>query len=1128
MKFNLCGKVRNEQGLPHKMFLIMKLTAILLVICLHVGAKGFSQSINITGKNVPLENIFSAIEKQSGYFFFYKYNDLKLARPVNVDIKNSTIEQALTQSLSGQPFTFSIRNQTIVITKKQNYTVFVQDSVLTIKGRVMDTQSPPLPLVGVNVKVKGKNAGATTDREGNFTVKALKTDILVFSMIGFTPYEERVGSTGFKEVNLREELKALAELVVVGYGTQKKTNLTGAVSSVKSEDLAGRTSTSVGSALQGQMPGVTVINSTALPGSGPTSIRIRGIGTLNDSNPLIVVDGIPGGDLNILNMNDIEQISVLKDAASSSIYGVRGANGVILVTTKKGSDGKPVLSYNNYFGWQTPTALPKFLGSVDYMTMLNEAKVNSGNNPTYTAEQIEIARNGSDLNYYANTSWIDEMYKSNAGQQNHTLNLSGGANNINYYLSYGYLNQGGLITGDNYKAQRHNVRLRLNTTLFDVLQLDANLGYVDRMQGGSSAGLDFDSGPIQSAHHISPLVPVRFTTGKWGYLGGSANPVALATDGGTNNFSSQEITANIQATLNITKDFRLKAQYGLVKYNSFREIFTKTIDYLSPIDNSLIYQTNNPNKIDNRDYRGLYQTVIAMAEYEKTFAGKHSVKGLAAVSSEENIIQNFDASRTNLPTQDLGSIHLGTLNQLNGYDYREDGQSALQSFFGRLNYGYDDRYLLEGNFRYDGSTRFIKDLRWNWFFSGSAGWVLSRESFFEPLKDVINFAKIRASYGTQGNDKVRDDFGYLSSISSVATMPIGNVVTFGYRQTGVANRLLTWESMAKQNIGLDLAFLDSRMNVTADYFIHNTNDILLEVLLPDVLGTNGVFPFQNAGKVQNKGWEFLVGWQDKINDFSYGASANLSDVRNEVKSMGNLPGKIADQSRLVGYPIDAFYGFEAERISQVSDYSYDAATKKYTPIFPYDISYPMQPGDIMFKDLNGDNKITPADDRKVIGSAIPRYTYGFKGNAAYKGFDFSFFLQGVGKADGLIQSSARHAFVSDSSNPQAVHLDRWTPENTNATYPRLAYGYSYNQRLSTYWLEDASYLRLKNVQLGYTLPKSLTEKLRIDRFRLYVSADNLLTKTDFFYGYDPETPISNGGFYPQVKTFVFGLNINFK
>ncbi len=533
--------------------------------------------------------------------------------------------------------------------------------------------------------------------------------------------------------------------------------------------------------------------------------------------------------------------------------------------------------------------------------------------------------------------------------------------------------------------------------------------------------------------------------------------------------------------------------------------------------------TNSPNKIDNRDYTSTYQTLIATAEYEKTFADKHYLKVLGGASSEENSNTYFLASRTNVPTQDVGSINLGTLNQLNNGD---GSQNALQSLFGRVNYSFQEKYLLEGNFRYDGSSRFASNLRLNTFLSGSAGWVFSKEKFFAPLEGIINFGKIRASYGTQGNDKVGSDFAYLAAINSVNTMPIGNETTVGYRQTGIANPLLTWESVIKQDIGIDLTMLNNRLSLTADYYKNSTNDILLEVPLPDVLGTG--YPPQNAGKVENKGWELQVGWKDNIQDFNYGVNFNLSDVRNKVTSLGNAPAVIGDRLRMVGHPIDAFYGFVADRISQVSDYTFDPATNNYTPNFPFDASYPMLPGDIMFRDLNGDGRITPADDRQVIGSQIPRYTYGFRANMGYKGVDLSFFLQGVGQADGLITGGARHALINDGSNPQAVHLDRWTPTNTGASYPRLAYGYSYNQRLSSYWLEDASYLRLKNVQVGYTFPKSITEKLHIDRLRFYASADNLFTSTNYFYGYDPETPVSSGGFYPQVKTFIFGLNINFK
>lgn len=1104
---------------PGKTYRVMRITAALvLFLSLQAAAAAFAQKITLSEDKAPLREIFRQIKAQSGYNFLFNTEMLADARPVTIHITDADIQSALDKCFENQPLTYTINQNTIVVKRKV-------EQKADISGKVTDEKGSPVP--GARIWNQTTNQSVITNEKGEFTIAASAGDKLLARMMGYEDVAFTADGRASFPLTLKPSTTSLDAVVVVGYGTQKKANLTGAVSTVTSEDFAGRPVTSATAALQGQMPGVTFQSASGIPGGGDntTKIRIRGVGTLNDPDPLVVVDGIPGGNLSILNPDDIESVTVLKDAASSSIYGVRGANGVILVTTKKGKGNtKPSLTYANYFGAQTPTALPTFLGSVDYMTLQNEAKVNAGQNPTFTDEQIETARNGSDPNYFANTKWIDEIYKSSAPQQSHMLNLSGGANNTNYYLSYSYLNQGGLVTGDNYSAKRHNVRLRVNTTVLDILQLDANIGYVDRLNSGSSAGVDFNSGPLYSAHQISPLIPVRFTNGSWGYHGGSQNPIAVTTDGGTNKFSSQEITANLSATLNITKEFRIRGQYGLVRYNSFRDIFSKTINYYSPVDNSLIYQTNNPNKIDNRDYTGLFQTIIGMAEYEKTLDGGHALKGMLAASAEENVNNNFSATRTNLPTQEVGSINLGTLNQLNNSDA---GQNALQSVFGRVNYGYKDKYLLEGNFRYDGSTRFAGPVRWNWFFSGSAGWVFSNEPFFERLKDVINFGKLRVSYGTQGNDRVGSDFAYLSTINSVGTMPIGNVITVGYRQTGVPNELLTWESVVKQNVGIDMAMLNNRLTVTADYYINNTNDILLEVPLPDVLGLRNKYPAQNAGKVRNQGWEFMAGWQDRISDWSYGANFNISDVRNKVISLGNAPSTPGERIRMVGYPIDAYYGYVTERISQVSDYKQDA-TGKYIPNFPYNESFPMQPGDLIYKDLNGDGKITPADDREVIGNGIPRYTYGFKGNVGYKGIDFSFFLQGVGQADGFISGAARHAFINESSNPQQIHLDRWTPTNTEASYPRLAYGYTYNQQLSTYWLEDASYLRLKNIQLGYTLPVHISKRIRSEKIRFYFSADNLLTKTDFFYGYDPETPLTLGGYYPQVKTFVFGLNINFK
>jgi TonB-linked SusC/RagA family outer membrane protein len=441
-----------------------------------------------------------------------------------------------------------------------------------------------------------------------------------------------------------------------------------------------------------------------------------------------------------------------------------------------------------------------------------------------------------------------------------------------------------------------------------------------------------------------------------------------------------------------------------------------------------------------------------------------------------------------------------------------------------------DRYLLEGNFRYDGSSRFSRDVRWNLFGSGSVGWILSEERFFEGLRGAVQVAKVRASYGVQGNDLVGTAsdpqyYPYLAAIEPVGTMPIGNQQTLGYAQTELPNTLLTWESVQKTNLGIDLGLLRNRLTLSGDYFVNRTNDILLRVTLPDVLGATE--PSQNAGKVQNKGWELQADWKDQVGKFTYGLTANLSDVRNEVVSLGGVPPTFGDRVRFLGEPIDAFYGLVADRIAQASDFDVDAANR-YSPRYPVIAGDPAQPGDLIYKDLNGDGVISLDKDRKVIGSAIPRYTYGVRANVGWHGFDASVFVQGVGKVDGYISGPARHAYINEGSLPQEVHRDRWTPENTGGSYPRLTYQQGHNQRLSTFWLEDASYLRLKNVQLGYTLPVTLTERFRVSRLRIYGSADNLLTRTDFFYAYDPETPVSVGGFYPQVKTVVFGLNVTLK
>ncbi len=997
---------------------------------------------------------------------------------------------------------------------------------LSIRGRVVDTDNPPKAIAGVSVSIEGQNQAVSTDENGRFSLRANKGDVLIFTSVGYQTQRYTVTrEVDDQSIVLVAETGVIDEVVVVGYGTQRKSHLTGSVSTVTSKDLESRPIPSVGVGLQGLVPGLTVVNATAAPGQHSNGLNIRGISTWGNSSPLIVIDDVPNGNINILNPDDIESISVLKDAAAASIYGVRGSNGVILITTKKGKSGSPSLTYTGYAGAVTPTALPEMVNSTDYMTLMNEALRNVGSSEVYTPEDFEKVKNGTDPNFFANTNWIDEVLRKRAERSAHNLSMNGGSGSTSYYLSYGNLNEGGLITGDNFQAKRHNIRARINTTFLDRLRIDANLGYVDRSYTGTGNNVSNGTGPMYWAMQITPLVPVRFTTGNWATNNDMPNPVGVATDGGLNDFKSQEFSGNITAALEIIDGLTVKGQYGLVRSNSRRDILRRTVTYLNPNDNSVMFQTNAPNFASATDYTGDYQTFIATGEYKKTLAEKHELSGLLGYSLEKTVGTQFEASRQDIPI-DLPALNLGLSNTQND---ASGNMNALMSLFGRANYAYNNRYLAEVNFRRDGSSRFAPEVRWNTFASVSAGWAISEEKFFEGIKNIIQLAKIRASYGTQGNDNTGQDFPYLSQLSAVqpsGMMPIGNLPITGFRHTIAANYYVTWESAEKRNLGLDLALLNQRLSFSGELFVNQTNGLLINPILPSVFGYRTNFPPENAGKIENRGWEVQVGWRDQVKDFKYGINANLSDVRNKVVEMGNHAANPGTQVRFEGYPLNAFYGLISEGLAQEADFDYNPTTGRYTALFPVYTGEPTAPGDIRYKDLDGSGAISD-DDRQVIGSNIPRYTFGFRGDMQYKNIDFSFFLQGVGKADGYIAGPGRHAFTTVSDRvPQTIHLDRWTPDNPNASYPRLANLLNHNSRFSTYWLEDASYLRLKNIQLGYTLPEKWTSQLRISRARLYFSADNVFTLTNYFYGYDPEVTVSNGGYYPQVKTYTIGVNLN--
>lgn len=1099
-----------------------------------------NQKVTLNEDNAKLSAVLKKIETQTELKFFYSAKVVDENQKVSIHASESEIAGVLDKLFKSTDVDWKISGKQILLYNKKEA---VKDDSrskkpITVKGVVTDINKEALP--GVNIRLKGTSSGTITNPDGTFSLTVTDPDaVLQFSFIGYVSKEVPAGKSDLLKIVLNEDSQALNEVVIVGYGTAKKVNLTGSVAVASPEDIKARPIVSVSNGLQGLLPGVTVVNSTGQPGQSTGSIRVRGMGTIGNADPLVLIDGVEG-NINLLNPEDIEAVSVLKDAASSSIYGARGANGVILVTTKNisGKEAKPQINLNGYYGFQTPTRLPEMVDAATYIKMDMEATKNVGKPANYTDSHLQKVLDGSDPDYFNNTNWMDAMFKKSAPQQNYNLNVSGKSPLMGYYISYGYLDQEGLTVGNTTKSNRHNIRTKLNTTIAKRLDITANFGYTTR-QYSSPGDFNAGSGAIYSAMTISPIVPVKFTDDRWGYGGGSANPVALLYDSGTNTFKSQEVNANFVGKLDIMKGWDATATYSFIQSNSLRELLSKTINYYRPGTNDIWYSTNPTNKLDNRDYTSIKQTFIAQTNYERTF-GKHTIGAVAGFSQEWHTEKNFQAQRTNLLTEKDPTLGLGSKDtQTNDADA---ASWAIRSGFGRINYNFNERYLLEANIRYDLTSRFFKDNRGGVFPSFSGAWRLSEESFIKENTQLFDNLKFRLSWGILGNQYVGSNaYPYLAVIGAIDRIPhFGVSPSDGYSQITMPNPDLTWETIHMTNIGLDMAFLNNRLNVTADYFVKDTKDILLKLSYPDILGLAPTQ--QNAGQVRNQGWELDLRWNDKIGEVSYGIGFNLSDVRNKITDFGGLSHQLTNDGhsiRRVGDPIDAFYGYVDMGFATPEDFeSYNPSTGRYeNPKFPVlvDDAKDVQPGDLIMKDISGpngvpDGKIDPDYDRQVIGSAIPRYTYSAKGDLSWKGFDFSFMLQGVGKANGIITGNGRHALISQSVYPQKVHLDHWSFENPNpnAAYPRLTYDKNYNQKFSTFWMENAAYLRLKNIQVGYSFSQPWMKKLSLEKLRLYFSGDNLFTISDYFYAYDPESPITSGGLYPQVKTFAFGFNLTFK
>lgn len=1113
---------RKKSGRFDQLFLIMRITTLLLLVgCMHLSAASWSQTINLRVNKTPIKEVFEAIKEQSGYLIVYNNRVVKTAQPVTISATNMPLEAFLNQLLKSQALTYKINERTIFI--KSDHEKIINRDVLhdddihveydqvvqprEITGRVYDEKGSPM--VGVTVLVKGGKAGTMTDADGRFNISVTPgNNILVFSYLGYNTLEQEVGEQGPVQITLQPSDDELNEIVIVGYGTQKKVNLTGAVSSVSGEDLGVRPVGQTSAALQGLAPGVTVTQRSGKPGGDAANIRIRGLGTIGNANPMVLIDGIEGS-MNNIDPNLIESVSILKDAASASIYGSRAANGVILITTKRGNGDQLSVDYNNYVGWQNPTNMPKIVNGLDHMLLTNEAYVNTGRTPLYPETTIEGYRqaNGVSSDAYPNTDWQKEVLTGNGMQQSHFLTINGGTQKVKMLTSFGYFDQKGIIENTGFK--RYTIRNNVDVIFSDKLSGRIDMQYVNSITNAPATGVE---SIFQWANGLPANQPGINEDGSWGVGWNGSNPISAIHAGGQS--VSKDPFGSINASLNykpvewLNAEVNYAPRYVTKVYKRYRMAIQS---YLP--DGTPSYKEPQLTSLTHENSQKLYNNMRATLTADKRLAD-HSFRWLVGASREDYSNEFINAFRDTYILPDYPVLDAGSAeNQQAGGSADE---WALQSFFSRLNYNFDEKYLLEVNARYDGSSRFAEGNRYGFFPSVSAGWRISEEEFMQPLKNIISEAKIRASWGRLGNQDIGDSYYPTVSALDMGSTTLGGQIINTVALNDLANKDISWETTEEKNIGIDVT-LFKRLNVTADVYLRRTSDILLRLDIPLIIGLGR--PFQNAGLVENKGWEVAVNYRSAPdNDLRYNLSFNISDVINRVLDMRGI-----DQTGLTvnreGYAINSIFGYQTAGLFQTSEEVAAHATQFGD----------VQPGDLRYIDQNNDGLINE-NDKVIIGSTVPRFTYALNAGMSYKGFDMSMLLQGVGEADGYLYGAGIMPFRVQGAIGGTIreeNKDRWTPDNPNAKFPRLAFGASNNEQSSDFWLRNASYLRLKNIQIGYSLPKTIVNNIRLQGLRFFANGSNLLSFDNFWNGYDVEAPVGVGNFYPQVKVYTVGLEVTF-
>ena len=1105
-----------------KSLLIMKLTALLILVAsTQISAKAFSQEtkISLHLKDANLGKLFRAIEKKTEFRFVYSNNILPADKTVSIDVKNTPLSEILMTALYNTSLTYSsLENKLIIISLKNPVVQF-----RTITGKVTDDKGAPL--IGVTVKVVGSNIATTTDQDGHYSIELSDNEQLEFSYVGFN--SQTVTTTGKTVINLTmiANVSSLSDIVVVGYGTQKKINLTGAISTIKyDETLENRPITNASQALSGVVPGMWISQNSGSPGSDAAQIRVRGWGTLNNSNPLVLIDGTEGS-INEINPNDIESMTILKDAASSAIYGSKAANGVILITLKSGSyNGKTQVKLSSYVGSQ-------FLGrrydivdnSVDYMNLWNQALTNQGGSKIFPDDVIDAFKNGNDPYKYPNTNFFDEVFRT-APISEHSLSVNGGSEKTKFFMSFNYLDQQGIILNTN--SNRYGLTLNMDSKVNKWLTIGGRINGIRKFSNGSS---NFGRILYIFANGGYPFTAPYTKDGRFGsvqainsngdIIVGNRNPL-IETANGENRIENTFLKMNAYADIKFTDFLTLKTSLTSQYNNNLSDLYNRLIygytDTGVPGIN-LDYPTQL--RANRSTVQSTFNVFYSTLNFNKTF-GIHSLSGIAGMQVENTIIKNSLSQKSDPPKEGLTQVDAGTSGILAG-----GNMNALRgiSYFGRINYALYNKYLFEANFRADGSSRFNKDTRWGYFPAFSAGWRLSEENFIRDLNLFSNL-KLRGSWGKLGNQNIDSYWPYLTTIAQTDPLGYNFGGTFapGAAVTALVDPNISWETSVTTDVGIEMGFLNNRLSVEADYFKKTTTGIIVQLPIPLVLGGVAA-PFENVGEMVNNGFEFNANYSiysaDR-NKVGYSFGGNFTYIDNQVTKFRG--GKSPDQLYLIreGYSYRELYGYKAIGIFQS-----DSEAQKYMPAN----GYQPKAGDLKFEDVNGDGKMG-FEDKMALGNTIPKFTFGFNGTATYKGFDLSILLQGIAGASVYTENAWTEPFGISGGTVTKRWENSWTPDNTKTDVPRITISDTWRNQQSSFWVKEISFLRLKNVQLGYTFPKNMMSRLGVQKFYLYANAQNVGAFVNKDYeGFDPERNTFDAGdnFYPVPVIISIGANLNF-